>query len=299
MRLSEADVERFNSEGYLLVRGALEESDLDPVIAEYASYIDRRAGELLAAGKISQLYANEPFDRRLACICSENNEIYGELDIMHLRGRASFEFLGNDNLLDLIEGLVGPEITCSPIQHVRPKLPSGLTPSGSDAHVVPWHQDAGVTWEEADPYFILTVWLPLVPSTQENGCLEIIPRTHGRGLWQHHSKPGVGTTIVDEAMPEETVEVLPMERGDVLLMHKEIPHRSKGNFSQGIRWSMDLRYQQTGTPTGRPFQPDFPVRSAANPDSVLRDYDEWCRRWEDALAAPPTRSAHRWAAATP
>ena len=120
-----------------------------------------------------------------------------------LRGRACFEFLGNDNLLDLIEGLVGPEITCSPIQHVRPKLPVGLTPSGSDAHEVPWHQDAGVTWEEADPYFILTVWLPLVPATVEKGCLEIIPRTHGRGLWQHHSKRGVGTTIVDEAMPQE------------------------------------------------------------------------------------------------
>ena len=64
---------------------------------------------------------------------------------MHFRGLACFEFLANKNLLDLIEGLVGPEISCSPIQHVRPKLPSGLTPNGSDAHVVPWHQDAGVT----------------------------------------------------------------------------------------------------------------------------------------------------------
>ena len=297
MRLNDGDIARFNEEGYLLVRGALEERDLDPVIEEYEAYIDHRAEQLLAEGKISQTYADEPFDRRLASICSENSEIYPELDIMQLRGRACFEFLGNDNLLDLIEGLVGPEITCSPIQHVRPKLPVGLTPSGSDAHEVPWHQDAGVTWEEADPYFILTVWLPLVPATVEKGCLEIIPRTHGRGLWQHHSKRGVGTTIVDEAMPQEEGVILPMDKGDVLLMHKEIPHRSRANFSDAIRWSMDLRYQQTGTPTGRPFQPDFPVRSAADPDSVLRDYSEWCRRWETALASPPSRGAHRWATA--
>ncbi len=295
MRLNDRDIAQFNEEGYLLVRGALGDRDLDPVIAEYEAYIDHRAEQLLAESKISHTYADQPFDRRLASICSENSEIYPELDIMQLRGRACFEFLGNDNLLDLIEGLIGPEITCSPIQHVRPKLPVGLTPGGSDAHEVPWHQDAGVTWEEADPYFILTVWLPLVSATVEKGCLEIIPRTHGRGLWQHQSKRGVGTTIVDEAMPEEEGIILPMEKGDVLLMHKEIPHRSKANFSNSIRWSMDLRYQKTGTPTGRPFQPDFPVRSAEDPDSVLRDYDEWCRRWEAALSAPPSRGVHRWA----
>ena len=131
MRLSEEEIAQFNRDGYLLVRGALEDADLDPVIAEYERHIDRRASELLAAGKISQTYADEPFDRRLASICSENNEIYRELDIMHFRGRACFEFLANDNLLDLVEGLVGPEITCSPIQHTRPKLPAGLTPGGS------------------------------------------------------------------------------------------------------------------------------------------------------------------------
>ena len=68
MRLNDGDIARFNEEGYLLVRGALEERDLDPVIAEYEAYIDRRADQLLAEGKISQTYANEPFDRRLASI---------------------------------------------------------------------------------------------------------------------------------------------------------------------------------------------------------------------------------------
>jgi len=294
MKLSQAEIDQFNSEGYLVACGALHDRDLDPVIAEYEAYIDRRAEELVDQGHIKQTYANEPFERRLIGICQEYGDIYGELDIMHFRGRACFEFLSNPNLIDLVEGLVGPEITCSPIQHVRPKLPAGMTPGGRDAHEVPWHQDAGVTWEEADPYFILTVWLPLTAATEKNGCLEIIPRTHGRGLWEHESRRGFGTTIVEEAMPEEEGKMLPMEKGDVLLIHKEIPHRSRGNFSDGIRWSMDLRYQKTGTPTGRPMQPDFPVRSASNPDSVLTDHEEWCRRWIEALASSPERSLHRW-----
>ena len=250
----------------------------------------------MAAGHISALYADEPFDRRLISICREDDAIYRELDIMYLRGRASFEFLRNDRLLDMVESLVGPEITCSPIQHTRAKLPSGVTPSGSDSHVAPWHQDAGVTWEEADPHFILTVWLPLCAATPENGCLQILPRAHRKGLVQHHIKQGLGTVIIDEEMPQTEALTLPMDKGDVLLMDKQTPHRSTPNNADTVRWSMDLRYQKTGTPTGRPFYPDFVARSRSNPASELRDYDEWCRQWIESLAAVQGQGikSHRW-----
>ena len=294
MKLSQAQLEQFNEEGFLVVDDALEDRDLDPVIDEYEAHINKRARELLAEGKISQLYEDEPFDRRLACISQENSEIYPELDIMRLRGKSSFDFLRNDNLMDIVESIVGPEITCSPIQHIRAKLPAGFAPGGTDAHVAPWHQDAGVTWAEADPHFILTVWLPLSKATTENGCLQIIPRTHGTGLMLHHSKPGVGTTIVDEEMPEVEALTLPMQKGSVLLIHKEIPHRSTRNVSDTVRWSMDLRYQKTGTPTGRPFHPDFVTRSRSNPDSVLDDHAEWSRLWMEALEQSTGVRAHRW-----
>ncbi|MCX6044523.1 MAG: phytanoyl-CoA dioxygenase family protein [Chloroflexi bacterium] len=294
MKLTQAQIDQFNAEGYLVVRNALDASDIDPVIEEYAAYIDKRAQELFAAGKISQLYADEPFNRRLALICRENNEIYPELDIMHLRGKASFAFLRNQNLLDIVEGLVGSEITCSPIQHIRAKLPEGLTPAGGDQHVAPWHQDAGVTWAEADPYFILTVWLPFAAATPENGCLQVIPRTYGQGLLLHHSKPSVGTTIVEEAMPTGEVVTLPMNKGDILLMHKEIPHRSTPNVTDTVRWSADLRYQKTGTPTGRPFWPDFVARSQAEPATVLTDWATWDHLWAEALESSKGVRGHRW-----
>jgi hypothetical protein len=294
MKLSKEQFEHFNEEGFLVADNALTDSDLDPIIHEYEEHIGRRAGELLEEGKISQLYEDEPFERRLACICRENTEIYSGLDIMNLRGKASFDFLRNDNLMDLIEGIIGPEIICSPIQHTRPKLPSGLTPGGKDGHVAPWHQDAGVTLAEADPYFILTVWIPLAEATPENGCMQIIPRVHGKGLKRHHRKPEVGTTIVDDEMPEGEPLTLPMKKGDVLLIHKEIPHRSTPNLSDTVRWSMDLRYQKTDTPTGRPFYPDFVVRSRSNPDSVLDDHAEWCQLWIELLEGSKGIAHHRW-----
>ena len=97
MELSVAQIEEFNEQGFLLLRGVLADSDIDPVIKEYEVHIDRRARELLAEGKISDLHEDAPFDKRLTLICRENNEMYPELDIMHFRGRASFEFLRNDS----------------------------------------------------------------------------------------------------------------------------------------------------------------------------------------------------------
>ena len=242
------------------------------------------------------------FERRLVSICRETMELYPEMDIMFHRGKAAFDFLRNDRLLDMVEPFVGPEITCSPIQHIRAKLPddfaSALEGKG-DRHVAPWHQDAGVTWADADPYFILTVWIPLVDATPENGCMEILPGVVGQGLLPHHTKAGVGTTILPEVLPEAEAVALPVKKGGVIFMHKEVPHRSTPNRSDTVRWSMDLRYQKSGTPTGRPFHPEFVVRSRENPASVLTDHAAWCRMWEEGLrqAKAAGVSLHRWARA--
>lgn len=289
-------LQRLEEDGYVIVENALSDNDLEPVIREYERYIHMRSRQLLAEGKLSSTFEDESFTRRLACICEQNKEIYPELDIMELRGKASFEFLRNDNLIDLVEQFVGPEITCSPIQHIRPKLPTPLAidSTAEATHIAPWHQDAGVTWEEADPYFILTVWIPFVDADADNGCMQIFPRLHHHGLRQHVTDPSTGTTIVADQLPTQEPLSLPMRKGSVLFMHKQTPHRSTPNLSNGVRWSADLRYQQTGTPTGRPFRPDFVVRSRSNPASVLTDHQAWSRMWEDALASSAGLNLHRW-----
>ena len=71
MSLTEVQVQQFNDDGYLLVEGGLNDADLDPVIEEYAAHIDGRARELLAAGEISQIHEDAPFERRLALLCGE------------------------------------------------------------------------------------------------------------------------------------------------------------------------------------------------------------------------------------
>ena len=155
----------------------------------------------------------------------------------------------------------------------------------------------------SSPIFILTVWIPLAEATKENGCLQIIPQAHGSGLLEHHTKASIGTTqrwhppdtsIIDEKMPPQEVRNLPMQKGSVLLIHKETPHRSTPNQSDTVRWSMDLRYQKTSTPTGRPFHPNFVVYSQSNPRSVLDDHKQWSDMWIQALKNSKDVQVHRW-----
>lgn len=306
MSLTRDQFQHFTDEGYVIVEGALTSDDLDPVISGIEAFVGERARALHREGLITDLHETEPFEQRLALITRENTAIYDDIDIMNMRAEAVFRFLANGRMLDLVESLVGHEITCSPIQHLRAKLPEGLNNQSGNGNgngngdgngeedalaarirenVAPWHQDAQVHHEDADPVFILTVWLPLCDTDEENGCLQIIPRVH-------HSRTvywSEGFGIEEGRLPEGEVLSLPMKKGDVLLMHKLIPHRSIPNRSGTIRWSLDLRYQQTGLPTGRSFYPNFIVRSRRHPEFVLSDYATWNRGWEEALKVTAQR----------
>lgn len=291
MSLSEEEKHAFREEGVLIAEGVLTEADLAPVISEYSDWVNRRAHFLQAENKISDLCEKEPFEKRLASLYAQSPEITRDMDIMYARGPATFAFLRNAHLLDVVEGLIGPEITCNPIQHIRAKPPAALSGEGAGFYNVPWHQDAGVTWEEADNSDILTLWIALTDATVENGCMEVIPGVWKQGYREHWDENG--TTIRPDLLPEAPPRPVPVSKGSLIFMHRYTPHRSTPNYSSGVRWSMDLRYQPTGQPTGRPFHPAFVVRSATNPESVFTDYTEWTRQWIAALESSKGMKAHR------
>ena len=171
MKLTASQVQEFRNNGVLIAKDMLTEDDFAPMQAEVAAFVDKRARELKAAGKISELHEDAPFDQRIGLLFAQCQEIMQGLDIMQMRGPKTFEFLRNKNLLDAVECLIGSEITCSPIQHLRAKVPSDL--GKGNFEVVPWHQDTAVTWEEADSSDIVTCWIPLVDATIETGCMEV------------------------------------------------------------------------------------------------------------------------------
>lgn len=294
MKLTVEQIEQFNTKGVLIVKRAVEESELDPVINELETWVDRRACELVSEGKIQNPHPNASFDTRFGLLFQQCKGIGDGLDISASRGKAMFEFLHNKNLLDTVEPLIGPEITCNPIQHARTKPPTAYEGrTGPSFHVVPWHQDAGVMMPEAEASNIVTCWLPLGDATIEMGCMQALPGVFNHGYLSHFKEEAATVTIRPEVLPSVAPMNLVCYKGDVVLLNKFTPHRSVPNVSEKCRWSLDLRYQTTGHHTGRTAYPSFIVRSPISPGSVLHDYDEWCRLWTDALENPKGISMHR------
>jgi ectoine hydroxylase-related dioxygenase (phytanoyl-CoA dioxygenase family) len=291
MRTFSVEARQFEKNGYVVARGVLERADLQPVIDELSAFLDRKARDLHAAGRVTDLCADQDFEHRVVALYRQDRSILDGMDIMHLRGPAMFAFLHNERLLDLAEALLGPEISCNPIQHVRAKMPADVD-NKSGFMNVPWHQDVGVTAPESEPSRILTFWTPLVDATRATGCMEVLPGCVGLGALPHVGG-AYGTQIAPEVLPARAPASAEAMRGDVVVMHKYTPHRGTPNTSAIARWSVDLRYHVTGQHSGRAAHPEFVVRSRARPDQVRRDYAGWCRAWQEALARPQPGSFHR------
>ena len=287
--LNRNERDRYADQGFLIVEDVLGDADFAPVQAAYERLVDTIARQHLAEGRIASAAEGEGFTTRLARIEEQLSDSEATvhkrvLDIMEARLPEMFAFCFNPNLLAPVESIVGPEITLSPIQHLRPYTPMR---GERQPMQVPWHQDQGVTREEADASQILTVWIPLVDVDPGNGCLQVLPGVNKLGLLEHER--GGGTHIKPSLMPDVEPYDCVMRRGDLLMMSAFTPHHGHQNRSDRVRWSIDLRFQKTGTPTGRPDFPEVVVQSRSDPASVQDDYDEWCGRWIAALAAPPKK----------
>jgi phytanoyl-CoA hydroxylase len=320
--LSDAQVDFFRNEGYLVVDDVVDENALlDPMVEEYEELLDRLAEQLVAEGKLSSTYAGLPFGRRLTEVYAETGTVHaGYFDFSlpfsnvaadqpcHF-GPAVFAMLRNPDVLDVAESLIGPEIYSNPVQHVRLKPPESRVPRDPVTGRVllgatPWHQDAGVVIEEADETEMLTVWVPIWDATEENGCLCVVPRNHGVGLLQHCVSPIKGNHLPEERFDAERAIPVPVRRGGALFMHRQTPHCSLPNNSDDVRWSMDLRYNPIGQPTGRPEFPGFVARSRRDPDSELRDPDLWKQSWLETRARMAARpelvgAFYRWKEGAP
>ena len=211
-------------------------------------------------------------------------------------GPAVHDLLCCDAILDIVAALVGPDITATPIQHVRIKPPARTVAADAPAHITHtlWHQDRGVAHPEADGTDMVTVWVAMTDATEENGCLMAQPLAAGQAMLPHC--PLEQTAIPKAHLSGEAVP-LPVRAGGIVLLDPLVPHAAMDNRTDGFRWSFDLRYQRTGQPTGRAHFPDFTVRPGPPPGWAETRDRWWAAR--AACAAAPHVPIHRWTSDSP
>ena len=308
--LTNAQVRQFRDHGYLVVEALLDEETLGPVRGEYSDLLNSLYSDWSESGNLPVVGS---FEEQLIAAYRAGFDWFQPMDIslpgdriqadtpMHF-GPAVFDLVTAPAILDVVEDLIGSEITSNPIQHVRIKPPSReLDADEVRAHVggTDWHQDRAVALESADATDMVTVWVAVTDATIENGCLQVAPKL-AEEILPHC--PYRQTAIAEGFLDEDAGVPLPVKAGGIILIDPMLPHASLVNLSDGIRWSFDLRYSRTGQPTGREHFPEFVARSRSAPETELRDWKVWKSMWESTrarLAEEPHIEIHRWSSSAP
>jgi ectoine hydroxylase-related dioxygenase (phytanoyl-CoA dioxygenase family) len=236
--------------------------------------VEMIASELVRNGLIVDPLTNEPFETRLARLfenlSSQDFLQYGRSWRDRLAGY--YHLMANPKILDVVESIVGAEIFANPVYNTRPKVPKVA------AGIVPWHQDKSY-WVGAKAAPVITVWIPLVDATLENGCLHVLPGTHKRRVLKHQSEnySGTGYAELDGRHVEKQLGravALPLTAGGAILFNDRFIHSSTANNSNHVRWSVDLRYQPVDQDPMPQHGVGFLARSHAHPERVAA-LEDW------------------------
>jgi hypothetical protein len=166
-----------------------------------------------------------------------------DLDVPHFTDPALFAWLMDPDVLDVVEAIIGPDIAVF-TSHFFCK------PAG-DGKSVPWHTDA-YFWRQmiAPATDAVTVWLAIDPSTLENGCMTVIPRSHSLGQGGSYTRSAGDAAVFEEGLDESQVEAdraVPVElQPNQYSIHAGgLVHSSARNFSAKRRCGFTMRYIST------------------------------------------------------
>jgi len=202
----------------------------------------RRDGYLLHPEPV---LPEQKFDR-LVQVFEENLERNGpdDLDRIHFRDPRLLEFLLSDEVVDLVEPLIGPDIglwsshfICKP-----PRV----------GKATPWHEDSSY-WDGLASTMegICTIWLALDRVTTENGCMRVIPGSHVNGFSEYRpvdmDQNIFSSAITEEQVDEAKAVDFVLEPNQCSIHEARIIHGALANTSADRRAGYTMRYFPTTT----------------------------------------------------
>ena len=216
---STAIYEEYRNNGAVLIRNCLKDSDFKNV----DSILQREWGNF---GSV-----DEPFSTDCAQFGMDNpqavTELYGKVANLN----EYVELAKTSSIRDIVLGLLGKEAK------IYGKIPLRIDVPVETKELAVWHQDD--FYVKGAPNEI-TAWIPLQDTPMHTGALSVIKKSHLRGKLPHDTvwgKKSMPTGVYDTP-----INIIEMNRGDVLFFSSYLLHTSNINFSNKIRYSIQIRF---------------------------------------------------------
>lgn len=246
-----AEVEYFQREGYVVVRGLVAEADL----ARMRQITERGLREEIPPVEYEAELRYPGAPESLQAV---GGRTIRRLKQAHSRDFLFVEWLLGPEILGRLQQLLGPNIVCPLAHHncIMTKQPQFSSMTG-------WHQDIRYwSYQRAE---LVNVWIALGNERPENGCLQVIPGSHTLSLDRSRFNDELFfRTDLPENQPliatKKYVELAP---GDVLFFHCKTLHAASHNSTQETKYSVVFTFRSADNPP----LPD--TRSSALPELLL------------------------------
>ena len=225
--LTEQQIKKYQNDGFLLLKKFISKDELELINKSLEKFSrmkpnDWEQGKEMAyyetgtsIGNYSASTKNE--DERILCRIEKFVDYHQEFQ----------KLVNSDRILNVLEDLMG-----GPCVLFKDKI-NFKKPNGGG--FLP-HQDVQAKWDDFIKYS-MTVMVSTDQSTPENGCLEVAPGQHKRGLIGKYDRP-----LEKKDLKGMKFEKVPTEIGDALFFDHFTPHQSKPNKSNKPRSNIYLTY---------------------------------------------------------
>ena len=204
------------------------------------------------------------------------------MDVPHFLHPELFRWLFSDTVLDLVEPIIGPNIALFSSHFI-------CKPKGNGKRV-PWHEDSAYWKTMISPAEVVTVWLAIDPSRQENGCMNVIPRTHDNGFSDYEPVDTQYNVFPEEVkrhqFDESRAVALELEPNHASLHDGRIIHGSQPNNSPLRRCGYTMRYMPTSVKLSETVQQYHHIYLARGRDLAGNPY-------ADPAKADPDKMSYR------
>ena len=165
------------------------------------------------------------------------------MDVPHFSFPQLYEWLFADEVLDLVEPILGEDIALFSSHFI--------SKPGYIGKRVPWHEDSAYWRNFMEPMEVVTVWLAIDPSTRQNGCMQVIPRTQFNGYSEYEpvdaTKNVFDTEIIRPQRDDSRAVAIELQPNQASLHDGKLQHFSEANTSPLRRCGYTMRYISTHT----------------------------------------------------
>ena len=245
--MSKEQLDSWNNDGYILIPDFVDEKFCDDMNEEVLRIINEIVPK---DSPFSHAYADKGHIAIREMKPSKNaKSIEDEISkLFRIHSKGIFnDFIHKKLLGDILEDILGPDVDCFLSQFIF-KNPG--------AWGQPWHQDSSYFPFDREPQ--VAAWLATSEATLENGCLVVLPGSHKESLHEHLPDEREGSNYgYTEIKDHDFTNEIPMtlEKGDLLLFHSFLMHKSYDNESNSRRTAMVYHFAETDTDFGEVDSP--------------------------------------------